>query len=403
MRTNVLRARILAAIGASSLAACGLSACGGDDNVSGTAGSAGLGAAGVSGMNGVGGSTGGSAGSMGSTGGSMSVAGAAGTSGSGGAAGSGGAMQDGSTGQFPDASDGAASKDAQVLSDAPSKDELPMTVRRPFLVGSSLRTAKVQMRDDWSVELSPIEDIDSRLAGALAASWLKDALEEHASIAAFARFTMLLLSVGAPPELVAGSQRASLDEIRHARACFALAARYGARAVGPGALRVADSLGALSLADLAALTVQEGCVGETLGALLAGEQLARASEPDVVRILRKIAADESRHAELSWQFVKWAVQIGGASVATRVREQLHHTIAEVENVVVRDYGVDLDSWHAHGRLSCVEARDVSRRGVRDVVIPCMGALLSPNVALSPAFGVGGFAGVAADGFRTLKS
>lgn len=359
MRTNILRARILAAIGASSLAACGLSACGGDDNVSGTAGSAGLGTAGASGMNGAGGS----------------MSGAAGMSASGGAAGLGGATPDGSAVQA-DASDGPTLTDAHVLSDVPSQDEVPLSVRRPFLVGSSLRSAEVEERDDWSWKVSPIDVIDPRVASVLAASWLKDALEEHASIAAFARFTMLLLSVGAPPHLVAGSQRASLDEIRHAQACFALAARYGSREVGPGPLKVADSLDVLSLADLAALTVQEGCVGETLGALLAAEQLAQASDSEVVRILRKIAADETRHAELAWQFVQWSVQRGGEVVATRAREAIHRAIADVENVAIRDYGVEVDVWHAHGRLTCAEARDVSRRGVRDVVIPCMEALLS---------------------------
>ena len=38
-----------------------------------------------------------------------------------------------------------------------------------------------------------------------------------ASIAAFARFTMMLLAVGAPPELVVAAQRASIDEVAHAR------------------------------------------------------------------------------------------------------------------------------------------------------------------------------------------
>src|SRR6185369_11423611 len=118
--------------------------------------------------------------------------------------------------------------------------------------------------------------------------WLKDALEEHASVAAFARFTLLLLSVGAPPELIILSQRASLDEVQHARACFALARRYGSGNVGPAELQVADSVAVVTLAELAALTVTEGCVGETLGTLLAAEQLAQARDPEVQRVLTRL-------------------------------------------------------------------------------------------------------------------
>jgi hypothetical protein len=254
--------------------------------------------------------------------------------------------------------------------------DAPISIRRPFLVGSSLRSADAQIRDDWGADIAPVATpLDRRSAEALAASWLKDALEEHASIAAFARFTMLMLSVGAPPDLIADSQRASLDEIKHARACFALARRYGARDIGPGALEVADSLGTLSLADLAVLTVQEGCVGETLGVLLASEQLAHAVDPEVTRILRKVVADENRHAELAWRFVKWAVSVGGHEVERRVAEALHEAVAEVQKMVVRDYEVDLALWHAHGRLSCAESCEVSLRGVREVVLPCMDAIL----------------------------
>lgn len=39
---------------------------------------------------------------------------------------------------------------------------------------------------------------------------------------------MLMLSVGAPPDLIVRSQRASIDEVRHAEKCFGLASRYRA-------------------------------------------------------------------------------------------------------------------------------------------------------------------------------
>jgi hypothetical protein len=157
----------------------------------------------------------------------------------------------------------------------------------------------------------------------LAETWLKDALEEHASIAAFARFTMHLLSVGAPPDLVLGAQRASIDEIHHARLCFALAGRYAGTLHGPGPLSLRDAVPEASLADVAALAAEEGCVGETLGAALAREQLSVARDPEVVRALRKIVRDEARHAELAWSFVRWAVLRGGNDVRRVVADRIH--------------------------------------------------------------------------------
>jgi hypothetical protein len=235
-------------------------------------------------------------------------------------------------------------------------------------------------RDDWLAAVSPIEISDPRTAELLAKVWLKDALEEHASVAAFARFTLLLLSVGAPPDLVAESQRASLDEIQHARACFALARRYGKADVGPATLEVADSIGAHSLADIVALTVAEGCVGETLGALMATEQLERASDPEVERILRRIAGDEARHAELAWKFLAWALRTGGDVVKRAARDALRATTEDIERLPVVDYGVDLATWHSHGRITCAEARALSRQGVAEVISPCFEALTRSPVS-----------------------
>ncbi len=259
---------------------------------------------------------------------------------------------------------------------------MPPTVRRPFLVGSSMRSATAIARNDWSRDLAPANTgLDRATATALGEVWLKDGLEEHASVAAFARFTMLLLSVGAPPDLVARSQKASLDEINHARACFAFAERYLGRASGPSGLVVHDSMAQLSLAEIAALTAEEGCVGETLGAALAAEQLAIATDPETIAALRKIAADETRHAELAWRFVKWAVNEGGDDVKRAVALAVERAIDATLAMELRSYdGIDLDAWHAHGRLTCAESRAIAAATIRDVVRPCMASVLGSRAA-----------------------
>jgi hypothetical protein len=291
-----------------------------------------------------------------------------------------------------DASDGSANEasDAPTFSDVTEQDviqdvvgeEPPPTVRRPFLVGSAMRAAEPSPSDDWSDVLPPAHDLDEKTRAALARAWLDDALQEHASIAAFARFSMMMMSVSAPGDLVAASQRASLDEIRHARACFSLARRYGADATGPAELRVDDAMAPLTLAELAALTAEEGCVGETLGALLAEEQAARATDPIARTILKRIARDEARHAELAWRFVAWAVARGGSEVARAVRAAIRRATKATLAMEIRPLRADAAAWSAHGRLTCAESRAVAARGIAEIVEPAARALGSQNMQVS---------------------
>jgi hypothetical protein len=256
------------------------------------------------------------------------------------------------------------------------------TIRRPFLVGASLRASTATPRADWTASLAtpphdaaaPAAPLDAPTRDALAAVWLRDALEEHASIAAFARFALHLLSVGAPPDLIAAAQRASVDEIRHARAAFALAQRYGGGDVGPAPLRIDDALGARSLAEIAEVTAEEGCVGETLGALLAAEQARIATDPTVQRILRGLARDELRHAELAWRFARWAIETGGDDVLAAVERGVARACAGTLAAARRTYAVDLDAWHAHGRVTCDEAHAIAAAGIAEVVAPALAAL-----------------------------
>src|SRR5262245_48534250 len=145
------------------------------------------------------------------------------------------------------------------------------------------------------IDAKPHNDIDARITTA----WSQDAQMEHASIASFARFTLELLAVGAPPTLPLASQDAGRDEIQHAQTCFAIASRLAGRKLGPGPLDVSGVGAARDLASIVAATVKEGCVIETLSALLAKERSEGARDPLLRAALGKIADDEGRHAELA--------------------------------------------------------------------------------------------------------
>ena len=151
---------------------------------------------------------------------------------------------------------------------------------------------------------------DAPLLSSAAVAWSERAQNEHASVAAFDRFSLGLLAVGAPPELLEASHRAAIDEILHARLGFALASTYAGSPLGPGPLKIDRALDAVAtLPDMVRATITEGCIGETLSAMEAKESLALTTEPAARAALEIIAEDEARHAELAWSFVRWAVAV----------------------------------------------------------------------------------------------
>lgn len=251
-------------------------------------------------------------------------------------------------------------------------------VGRPFLVEDSARTASVERADrGWSLGvLAPdTTGLDAEVRRALAAAWTADALLEHASIAAFSRFSLELLAVGGPADLVAAAHQAALDEVRHARICFALAQGYAGAPLGPSAFPFEGSI-TLSgdLASFAAATAREGCIGETLSAIIAAEQLARATDPAVRRALSAIAEDESRHAELAWRTVAWAIERGGDAVRSAVASVLEDAARYVPGVTA-DTAIPPEILGAHGRLDAAATRESMIRALDEVVRPCFASLL----------------------------
>jgi len=205
------------------------------------------------------------------------------------------------------------------------------------------------------------------------AQWAEIALMEHASIAAFARFTLQLMHLGAPRGLVELSQRAMWDETSHAKACFALAARYLGSPVGPGRLPMDAALQDIELGQIVLTAFREGCVGETVATLEAREACDAATDPWVRRVLAQIAIDELRHSELAWQFVRWALDRGGASLQRELAAEVARLTSEASRVPSR---ADSPGAPDHGILSARAKAQVRRRALTDVVLPCARQLLA---------------------------
>ena len=202
-----------------------------------------------------------------------------------------------------------------------------------------------------------------------ARAWAAVARLEHAAIAAFARLTLDLMAHGAPLALVEAAQRAAADEVRHARDAFALASRYAGQPVMPGAFPLGDAVETSpDLAALAAATVTEGCVGETLGAALAAEAAAMTTDPDVRALWERVALEEAEHAALAYAIVAWAQEVGGTPVRDAVAAAFA-TPPRVHALATRD---DADT----GRMGPESTRAAIDRAWREVITPARAALLA---------------------------
>lgn len=252
---------------------------------------------------------------------------------------------------------------------------------RPFLIDGCAVTAQVLERGDWLDEAAPAA-ADSNLTPAareaLTAHYTRAAQLEHASIAAFARFTLQLLELGAPAELVAGSQRALADELEHAKTCFGLASRFAGQSLGPAGLPIAGCLEQTTLAEVLRLAVREGCIGETVAAAQASEAYAHATDADVRRALFDIQRDEARHAELAFRFVRWALE-RDAQLSAIVLDELESAQRRAARLRVGDASADLQCV-AHGLLPATHLVDLERRVVDDVVALLLRELVTESTA-----------------------
>jgi rubrerythrin len=160
---------------------------------------------------------------------------------------------------------------------------------------------------------------------------------EAASVDAFIHLARELEAHGASARLVRAARRAARDEVRHARIVGALARSEGGVVSKVRAeLREVRSLEAMALENAV-----EGCVRETFGAACAMIQAERAGETQVRSAMKRIARDETRHAELSWAVARWIEPQLDRDGRRRVREAQQQAIAALMSVAAHEPHVSL--------------------------------------------------------------
>ena len=227
--------------------------------------------------------------------------------------------------------------------------------------------------DAWSSQALDLGDLDPSVRAALAARWRENGRTEHASVAAFARLTLDLLALGAPPPLVAAAQRDALDEVQHTEACFSLARALDGRALGPGAFPAAAQVPSpsrvrvVALATLAVDSLLDGAMSEGVSARLAAALAQRCEDGPIRAALKVIAADEGRHAAHGWDVVAWCLAEGGTPVARALQGAVRGLSTRVRPrlATLADDGA-WERWGIHGHALEAEAyasalADVGRR------------------------------------------
>jgi hypothetical protein len=258
-------------------------------------------------------------------------------------------------------------------------------------VNGSARVAPLGYAGGWS--LSDASSSQEPTANPLIAEhYQRAALLEHASIAAFARFTLELLALGAPAELVQASTQAMADETLHARLCFGLASRYSGHALGPGPLAMHDALGSVELGRIVEQVVLEGCIGESVAAEEAARSLELATDPEVRAALARIAEDERRHAELAFRFIEWALR-REPELSERVRSLVESELSLNRTRSMNDGALDVEARHAldHGVFPECWRSALRASVLREFVAPCVEALCARHQSAVRSSGVRAYA------------
>lgn len=223
----------------------------------------------------------------------------------------------------------------------------------------------------WTDGATPhVSSLSAEDRGLLASAWLASTRMEHASIPAFAQLSMHLAALGAPSDLVERSHRAALEELAHARRCFAIASAYAGATLAAGRIQALGRGGdpPIDLIGLAVGSLVDGCLAEGIAADVAARGARAARDPVIRDAFTTIARDEATHAELGWSVLEWALVAGGDAVVAAVAARVDRLRNELAPSVPELAGFDRERLAPHGLCDQSTLGDIAARRIEQVRI-----------------------------------
>ena len=139
--------------------------------------------------------------------------------------------------------------------------------------------------------------------------WLNAAKYEHASIASFAQVILELTSFGAPVELISGATRAMDDEIRHAKIAFSLAQKASDNNKKYNITKLDLKPQLRNFDDFIKDNYRDAIINEAESAkelFKYANNQERQRRYGIAKLIKEVASDETRHANLGEQIDTWA-------------------------------------------------------------------------------------------------
>jgi hypothetical protein len=206
---------------------------------------------------------------------------------------------------------------------------------RPYVTENGILSAQVKhLETDWITEVTP--SLNPLTDPQKSQKWLTTALNEQSSVASFSVFSLQLLAVGAPSDLVKRAHLSAIDEIKHAQLSFGLASSFSGSPISPGEYTPHTISIEPDLLGICSAVAREGCVAETFSTLKAALDLEEEKDPVVREVLQTIIKDETRHSVLAWDTIKWCIERNSTLV-----EPLYKVILEELYQFSDSVGVEL--------------------------------------------------------------
>jgi len=133
------------------------------------------------------------------------------------------------------------------------------------------------------------------------------------------------------------------------------------------------------LASFLRRVIREGCVGETVAAVEAGEGAGRARDSHVRKTLETIGADESMHADLAWRTVLWAQNTFGETARVVICDEIARLADEMGSVQETRRTKHDETLLDHGVVTANVRAQVRRATLKSVVLPCLKMIVEREV------------------------